>query len=52
MRWKPVRSASQRSEGALAIEQQQLPTVQDRPLALELENVCLEIPVPLQKRAR
>ena len=45
MRWKPVRSASQRSEGALAIEQQQLPTVQDRPLALELENVGLEIPV-------
>ena len=29
----------------MAIEQQQLPTVQDRPLALELENVGLEIPV-------
>ena len=30
---------------ALAIEQQQLPTVHDCPLALELENVGLEIPV-------
>ena len=38
-------SASQRNDGALAIAQQQLPLVQVRPPALELENVCLEIPV-------
>ena len=30
---------------SLAIEQQQLPHVQVRPLVLELENVGLEIPV-------
>ena len=38
-------SASQRNDGALAIAQQQLPLVQGRPPVLELENVCLEIPV-------
>ena len=38
-------SASQRNDGVLAIAQQQLPLVQVRPPALELENVCLEIPV-------
>ena len=38
-------SASQWNDGALAIAQQQLPLVQGRPPALELENVCLEIPV-------
>ena len=38
-------SASQRNDGALAIAQQQLPLLQGRPPVLELENVCLEIPV-------
>ena len=38
-------SASLRNDGALAIAQQQLPLIQGRPPVLELENVCLEIPV-------
>ena len=38
-------SASLWNDGALAIAQQQLPLIQGRPPVLELENVCLEIPV-------